>query len=162
MKLVMVSEEEFTIYLKDVDVQALDFSDKAQLERYFKKIFLNLKNHYQMPLRGFYDIRFFVDPQNGGVIEATKEIEEFFQVFDEKVDMKITCTLDCTFFYQITDYFMLDAINRDDFDIYYYEGLFYLKPKHELDLKTRFYLSEFATICYGDKQDDVVLHGKKL
>ena len=56
-----ISEGNFLVTIKDDNIQQVNFDDMTCVEKYFKKILLQLKELYNIDIKGFYYIYAYID-----------------------------------------------------------------------------------------------------
>ena len=100
---------------------------KQKLLNYFKKLFLKIKDNYQICMNGFYNVDIYLDSIYGIILELKEEKLEFIEYYEDEIDMRISIHED-EFLYQIDD---ILKINRDNYDIYNYQNKWYIKLKNE-------------------------------
>jgi deoxycytidine triphosphate deaminase len=111
MKIEYLDDTNFIIYLNKYYIKDLNLDDKKNIEEYFKKMFVNLKNNYGLDIYGYYDIRVYVNHLYGLIIDVFKLSSEYYKLYSNKVDMKIIIDPNNTFLYEIDDYFIIDKVN---------------------------------------------------
>lgn len=157
MKLVLLDELNFLVYLNTFYTKNIDFSKKDNLEPYFKNLFLNLKENYNMPLAGYYNITIYQDKNYGVILEINKEDLEYFDYFGGQIDMRIAIPENSFFLYQI-DIFNLPKEIKGV--IYFYKGNFYLHLKEKIAEPVFLKMLEWAKIVYGAPAEEIVKKGK--
>lgn len=158
MKIVNLDENCMTIFLNKFYLKELNFDVKQDLENYFKQLFLKLKRYYNIIISGYYNIDVYIDNNYGLVMNLTKEDIEYYDYFDNQIDMRISIK-NCRFLYAIDDPLCLKWLNNSD--IYVYKDKFYLDFNDEISDAGMMCLLEFSEIIY-DEQADVIRHSQKL
>ena len=132
------------IYIKKELIDNIDFNDKADLEKYLKKLFKTLNNKYDIVIEGFYDITVYIDKYYGVIFHLNKDDVEYYDYFKNQVDMRII-TVDTEFLYLVDDipFNLLDKVKicvKDD--------KIYLKIKQDLTKLEAMELLEISSVVY--------------
>jgi len=160
MKIEVIDELNFTIYLNKFYINDIDLKNKDDLENYFKNLFLKLKDSYQMPLSGYYNITIYLDKFYGVIIDIQKEDLEYFDYFGGQIDMRIAI-VDNSFLYQVKDINILK--NQTIYGaIYQYKNHFYFKLEKEIPNNLYLKLLEWSNIIYKENTEIIMKKGKKL
>ena len=80
----VIDNNKFIVFLN----KKFDLDDKLKLEKYFKDLFYNLKNKYNMEVNGYYNINVYADKYYGTIIEMENEDLEYYTYFNQ-IDMEI-------------------------------------------------------------------------
>lgn len=158
MKIVNLDENCMIIFLNKLYLRELNFDVREDLEEYFKELFLKLKKYYAINISGYYNINVYIDKDYGLVINLNKEDIEYYDYFDNQIDMRISLK-DSKFLYRIDDPLALPIFNK--IEIYFYHGKCYLDFIGDIDNTTMMYLLEFSDIVF-DEQTDLIRHSQKL
>lgn len=135
------------IYLKKQLIDTIDFTKKNELEKYFKELFLKLKEYYNIKINGYYNINVYIDEFYGVVLELQKEELDYYEYFDNQVDMHIL-TEEVQFLYLIEDYFIINELNISK--LYYYKDKYYILPNINTDYN---YLLENSEVIYKNTKE---------
>lgn len=135
------------IYLKKQLIDTIDFTKKNELEKYFKELFLKLKEYYNIKINGYYNINVYIDEFYGVVLELQKEELDYYEYFDNQVDMHIL-TEEVQFLYLIEDYFIINELNISK--LYYYKDKYYILPNINTDYN---YLLENSEVVYKNTKE---------
>jgi len=152
MKLESIGNK-LVIYLYNIN--NLDFKNKKDLEEYFKVLFKKLKEIYNIKISGYYNINVYIDNIYGIIIELEKEQLDYYDYFNNQVDMHIL-TEDTKFLYLIEDYFPF--INLKNIEIYKYKNKIYILPLENTNL---IYILENSKLVYKETLD-ILKYGKKV
>ncbi|MGI6329692.1 MAG: hypothetical protein ACOXZR_02385 [Bacilli bacterium] len=155
MKISFFDNEKFVLYLNKYYIKDLKLDDEKEMEIYFKKLFLRLKNNYKLKLGGYYNIKIYSNKRYGLVIEVEKLISEYFKVYGNNVEMRIAIILDNLFLYEIEDYFFIKEIKKYLKNVYYKDLKYYLEIDEEIDEKTYSFLLENSKVVYGETLDNL-------
>lgn len=93
-------DNKYIIYLNK-DYKKINIKDKINIENDFRELFLNLRKNYNIKLVGYYNIYIYENKHYGLVIEIENEDLEYYDYFDDELDMKITILENQTFIYEI-------------------------------------------------------------
>lgn len=147
----------YTIYINLYYENKIDFKNKDELENYFRKLFVKLKKYYDIELTGYYNIHVYYNEFFGAILTIEKEELEYYDYFDDKLDMRISVENNQEFLYQ------LDDVRNDlktKFPIYQYMDHLYLKVGTKLSSTEMGELLEYSTIIYDDETENVLTFGK--
>lgn len=143
------------IYLKNKLVDNIDFTNKEELEKYFKELFIKLKEYYNIKISGYYNINVYIDRYYGVVLELEKEEIDYYSYFNNQVDMHII-TEDIDFLYLIDDYFITDYLKN--YTLFLYKNKYYILPDKNINFD---YLLENSKIIYNNTKE-IIKFGKIL
>lgn len=158
----IIDDLNMIIYLNNVQIKTIDFNKKEDLQDYFRNLFVNLKEFYNININGFYNINVYKDKFYGIVLEIEKEDIDYIDYLNGQVDMNIVIDNSNIFLYEIDDYFNIDKKNIDKFKIYQYQNKIYLQIIDNLSSIDLGKIMEFAKIIYGDACKHILKHGKKI
>lgn len=159
MHISILDNDEYNIYLNKEKIENINFEIYDEVEQYFRKLFIILKNNYNISISGYYDIKIYIDKINGAVIEIRGKDIDYMDFFDNQVEMNIEIKKD-NFIYSISDYFFLN--NKENIILYSFHDNIYIYLKDKIDYKDYLKLMEFGTIVYGYSAKKVLNNGKKL
>ncbi len=152
-----IDSDEMTIYLTRIYLQEkLDFD----LEEYFKKLFLKLKNFYDINVSGYYLIDVFENKNYGYIIKINKEHFDYLEYLDNQVDMRINVHEDTDILFEMKDIEI--AQFQKILDFYFYHNKLYGKLKKEINTITLSQLLEMCDSVYCDENNMIENYGKKL
>ena len=100
----------FDIYIKKYLIADIDFSVKADIEKYLKRLFKILNNKYNICIEGFYNITVYIDKYYGIVLHLEKEELDYYEYYKNQVDMRLV-TVHTDFMYEVND-IPTDIINK--------------------------------------------------
>jgi hypothetical protein len=69
MKIELLDEYNYTLYLNNLYVKDLNLDNKDDIEKYLKKLFLIVKNRYDVDISGMFEIDIYVNSKYGIVID---------------------------------------------------------------------------------------------
>lgn len=143
------------IYLKNKLVSGIDFTNKKELEKYFKELFIKLKEYYNIKINGYYNINVYIDKYYGAILELEKEELDYYNYFNNQVDMHII-TENIDFLYLIDDYFITDYLG--DYTLFLYKDKYYVLANKNTNIN---YLLENSKIIYNNTKE-IIKFGKIL
>lgn len=161
MKVVFNDEFNYYIYLSKYNILNLDIDNKRDIEEYFKRIFLSLKNNYHLDIYGLFNIRVYCDKNYGIIIDVLKLNSDYFKITN-KVEMKIVVDKDNSFLYEIDDYFFIKQYHNNISNIYCKNKKYYIELKDDIEELFYLYLLEHANIIFNDEALDIKYSGVKL
>lgn len=160
MKINIIDDDNIIVFLNTINLKELDFSNKEELEIKFKDLFLKLKYIYNINIKGYYNINIYIDKIYGAILEICHEDIEYFDYFENKVDMRINILSDVKFIYKIKDIF---KVNKELFTnslIYVFKNKTYLLLTKSISFYNLGFLLEVSDIVYGSIVDDILKLGK--
>jgi hypothetical protein len=163
VKLEVYDKDHYSIFLNKYYLEDINFKEKNQIEVYFKKILMGLEKYYNLKIQGYYNVIVYVNNLYGLVVELIKLEDDYFKIYDKKVDMRVTFNLNSKLLYKVDDYFLGKSIKGVRKNIYFYNNNFYINIlSKNIAEKTMMELLEKAEIVYGKKVYEILEMGKKL
>lgn len=156
LKLELLGEDEFVIYLKKNTIFDINYANENELKKMLKKLFIKLNDVYNIKVNGYYIIHVYIDRNYGTVLQIKREEIEYYDFFDNQVDMKIVLKRN-PFLYKVEDFF---DINLRKYKVYKYLNDFYLLPKKQLVYSELINLLEKSIIIYDS--DKIIKNGIKI
>lgn len=154
LKIDIIDDNEFVIYLfRNID--KIDFKNEKEIEEMLKKIFIKLKKYYDIKIEGYYDVFVYIDTFYGMVLDLRKQEFEYYDFFDNQVDMKIVINRN-KFLYLVDDY----DIDLNKYKVYKLMNNIYLLPKRKLSDIELAKLVENSIIIYDS--EDIINKGIKI
>lgn len=118
----IIENDKIIIYMEKYNKKYLN--DIDYLEDYFRKIFLKLKEKYNIILHGFCNVDVYIcDSDMVLEIEEEKDLVDYYE---DIVDMKISIH-ESTFLYEVSNLFNINKYIKNE--IYLYKNKFYIKKK---------------------------------
>jgi hypothetical protein len=162
MKIEHVNDYNFYIYLNKDYLLDLKLEDKDCVEKYFKKMFLNLKNNHHLDIYGYYNIKVYANKHYGIIIDVFKLSNDYFKLPNNKVDMKIMIDNDNLFLYELDDYFFTYKYKKNIKNIYFKDQKYYVELNDDIDPLFYLYLMEHSNIIFDDEVYDILTTSLKL
>lgn len=154
LKIDIIDDNEFVIYLYR-NIDKIDFKNEKEIEEMLKKIFIKLKKYYDIKIEGYYDVFVYIDTFYGMVLDLRKQEFEYYDFFDNQVDMKIVINRN-KFLYLVDDY----DIDLNKYKVYKLMNNIYLLPKRKLSDIELAKLVENSIIIYDS--EDIINKGIKI
>lgn len=161
MHIEVVDNFNMIIYLNSAHSKLIS-NNKEDVQECFKNLFSKLKDYYNININGFYNIKAFKDKYYGMILELSKEDIDYIEYFDGQVDMNITFENNCTFLYEIDDYFDLDKKIIKNTKLYKYKGKFYIQIVKNISSADIGKIMEFGKIIYDDMTKQIIKKGNIL
>lgn len=157
VKVSIEDENSFIVFLNNKN---FDIQDKEELEEQFRIIFNQLKLRYKLDIGGYYNIIVYKDEIYGMILSIEKEDIEYFDYFDNQIEMRIAISPYNNFIYKLDN----NDLNMptDDCEVYIYLGNIYVKPKKEINKIKFATILEYTTIIYGEEADKIINCAKKV
>lgn len=152
-------DDNFIVFLNKRFSKKINFLDKIKLEDYFKKLFNKLKEVYNIDISGSYKIEVFRDDNYGVILSIKKDFDDYFDYYDDQVDMSIIMSKYDKFVYRLSGF--LDSRIIRDCDVYFYNNDFYICP-FKLSFINIGYLLENCEIIYGKDVCNIINNGAKI
>ena len=158
MHLTVKDEDNFVVFVPVDKMKNINFDKKSELEEYFKNIFCKLQK--KIEIKGCYLIDIYIDDIYGLIIDIKKEEIEFFDYFDNSIDMQISKPQKIRFIYQLND---LLLINQNILKkVYFYKNKYYVELKNNIEKKDLILFLELVDDIVFSKKDDIIRCAKKL
>lgn len=161
MKINFFDGKNMIIYLNTSFLDKIDLEDSAELEEYFKKLFLRLHKYYHIELSGYYNIIIYHDKLYGAIIKLHKEELDYYNYCDTEIDMRILIDRNNRFLYKVDDILDLDRKLLKSGVIYCYQNHFYFNLKEKLSFIELGYLLEQSQVIYQGTEH-IFRCGKKI
>ncbi len=157
MKVSIEDENNFIVFLNNKD---FDFEDKEYLENYFRQLFNIIKSRYKLEVNGFYNIVVYKDKLYGIILSMKKESIEYFDYFDNQVEMRIAISPYDKFIYKVEN----NDLNfpMDNCNVFLYLGNIYLIPNNDIKSVEFGEILEYTTVVYGEEADKIIKFSKKM
>lgn len=150
MKIELLDDYNYTLYLNNLYIKDLNLDNKEDIEIYLKKLFLIIKDRYDIDISGMFEIDIYVNNKYGIVIDIFKEDLEYLDYFSNQIDMQVNIIKDSIFLYEID--------NLIDNTLYKYDSKYYINIEDINDIS----IYEQGKIIFGEYVLDVLKYGKKL
>lgn len=137
MKIVIISSEEFFVFVNSVYAKISDYSDKEEIIDVTKSIISKISTRLRM--RGFYKIKVLVDPAVGLFIEGV-QLENLERV--NSVDLRVIVYFNEDIYFKTSDYFIISDVSK----VRYFDGDYYCLTR---DIPNINKVVEFGEFVYG-------------
>lgn len=148
MRIMTMDLDSVVLFLSDMDFSLEENVDV--LEDKFRDIFLNLKNLYDIDVEGYYRIDIYRNKYYGIVVLIEKEDIDYFDYFDNQIDMRISIHNDYLILYELDDYFALPSSLLDKMRLYFYHDKIYGELADFISKLDGAYLQEYSTSIIYD------------
>lgn len=156
MKVNIIDDNNIIVFLNTFKTKNIDFNNKEDIEKHFRDIFLKLKHIYGLDIKGYYNINIYIDKFYGAILEIENEALEYFDYFDDKIDMRVSIVSNTKFLYKIKDLFLLDKKLLRRVNIYSFKNKYYLLLKKDISNYEMGKLLEVSELVYGDVVEDIL------
>ena len=155
MKVSIEDENNFIVFLNNKN---FNFKNNDDLEEQFKSIFNLIKSRYKLAVNGFYNIVVYKDDIYGMILVMEKEDIEYFDYFDNQVEMRIVISPYNKFVYKVENNDLnFPSINCK---ICLYLGNIYLIPNDNIKNIELSKILEYTTIIYGEEAEKILKFSK--
>lgn len=141
MKLEILDEDSYKIFINDDYIKQIDINNKEDLSNNIKSIIVKIKKVYDIILEGFYEVHVY-PINNIGLILEIKNIDSYLS---KSIDLRIIVHNEEEMYIKFSRYELIKKYNN----IKYLNNYFYLNA-NEINKKDKYHLIEFANIIYGD------------
>jgi len=162
MKVNIIDDDNIIVFLNKFNIKNIDFKNRDNIEQNFRNIFLKLKHVYGLDIKGYYNINIYMDEYYGATLEIEHEDIEYFDYFDNKVDMRVNVISDCNFLYKTKDIFMISKEILKKIDLHSFKDEYYIRLKKELTDYEMGIILENGELVYGDITSDILKIGNKI
>lgn len=151
MKLELFNLENMTIFLCKDYLKKIDFNLDGNYEKEFKRLFIKIKDIYNINMSGYYEVTVYINDIYGMIIDLQKDNDEYVKIFGDTVDMKITFKFDSPIYYELDEYI---NFNIENYNLYFYNDKFYL----ELLDDSKYSYSEYLKLL----ESSYIIYGKEI
>lgn len=162
MKIEKLSEDNFIVFLSKLYLNNNQFELKKDFEEYFKKLFKKLNDSYNIEISGFYDINIYCDKTYGYILNVKNENIDFYDYYNDHVDMKIVINDNQRFLFRINDMSVITKKTLMCCHILKLKRNIYLLPKKTINQYELGNLIENSSVIYGSEAESIIKVGKDL
>lgn len=141
MKLEILDEDSYKIFINDDYIKQIDINNKEDLSNNIKLIIVKIKKVYDIILEGFYEVHVY-PINNIGLILEIKNIDSYLS---KSIDLRIIVHNEEDMYIKLSRYELIQKYTN----IKYLNNYFYLNV-NEINKKDKYHLIEFVNIIYGD------------
>ena len=141
MKVIINSEKNFILFFNKFN-EDLNLDDNY--EDKFKNILLKLKKYYGINIYGFYNVYVYNNKYYGTILKIERENE--LDLMYKQIDMHIVIEKDSKILYKVND--ILFIKNKEKYNIYFYNNMFYLEIIDDLLEKEMLELLENSIVIF--------------
>ncbi len=150
MKIVMKNKL-IVLYLNKAYTKKIDFYSKESLQKYIKKLFVQLQNNYNLEFNGYYNVTLYIDKNYGVIIEIEKEELEYFEYFKNSIEIN-TKIIEDSFLYETNS-----IIKDNNLLTYVLKEHIYFKIKNQIeDINMGKILEKTEKIIYGRERKNII------
>lgn len=146
MKLEILDEDSYKIFINDDYIKQIDINNKEDLSNNIKLIIVKIKKVYDIILEGFYEVHVY-PINNIGLILEIKNIDSYLS---KSIDLRIIVHNEEDMYIKLSRYELIQKYTN----IKYLNNYFYLNV-NEINKKDKYHLIEFVNIIYGDDLSEV-------
>lgn len=150
MKIELVDDYNYTLYLNNLYIKDLNLDNNEDIENYLKKLFLIIKDRYDIDISGMFEIDIYVNNKYGIVIDIFKEDLEYLDYFSNQIDMQVNIIKDSIFLYELDSFI--------EKDLYKYNHKYYIDVE-DIDDPI---IYEQGNLIFGEHVIEVLKYGKKV
>lgn len=162
MKIEKLNDDNFIVFLNKLYLNNNQFELKKDFEIYFKNLFKVLNKFYNIEIVGYYDIKIYCDKIYGYVLDIKKEKIDFYDYYDDHIDMRITINNNQKFVFKINDNSVLDESTLKCSYLIQEKKNIYLIPKKTINQYSLGNIIENSVIIYGYLAEDIIKKGKDI
>jgi len=148
MKVEIIDDDYYKVFLNDLYTKKIDVSNKEELGKYIKELILKLRRIYNVVLQGLYEVRVYCIKFIGIILEI-RNIDKYLS---KTVDLKIIVHNDEEIFLKVFRYELIKNYNH----LKYYNNCFYFDI-NDLEKEDIYKLIESSNIVYGDELEELKL-----
>ena len=139
--------DKYNFIIKDINI-INNIYDQNEIKQLISKIINKLKKKYQ--LYNSFIFIFYIDEYNNNIIKI-KNIENN----NKYIDIKLKFYLNNIILYKI-DYFLIDKLNINNKNIYYYNNNYYLKINRDITKQQLIFLEENTKYYYSKESLNII------
>lgn len=162
MKIEKLNEDNFIVFLNKLYLNNNQFELKKDFEDNFKNLFKVLNNCYNIEISGYYDIKIYCDKIYGYILDIRREEIDFYNYYDDHIDMKITINNNQKFVFKIKDNSVLDNTTLNYCNLLKINKDIYLIPKKTIDQYSLGMLIENSSVIYGNSAEIIINNSKEI
>lgn len=162
MKIEKLNDDNFIVFLNKLYLDSNQFELKKDFEINFKKLFSILNKFYNIEIIGYYDIKIYCDKIYGYVLNIKKEELDFYDYYDDHIDMKITINNNQKFIFRVNNSSVLDESVLKFCHLIKTDKQVYLIPKKTISQQKLGNVIENCTIIYGPIAEAIIKNSKAI
>ena len=148
MRIITMDLDNIILFLADMDFSLEENVD--ELEERFRDIFLHLKSLYDIEGEGYYKIDIYKNMYYGMIVEINKEEFDYFDYFDNQIDMRISIHDNHMILYEFDDYLSIPESILDKLNLYIYQDKIYGELTDFISKIEGAYLQEYSSSIVYD------------
>ena len=101
MKIERIDENNIIVFLNKMKIKERLLLSSSYLEQYFRNVFQMLQKKYQVNINGYYTVTLYQDSIYGVIVDIKKDFVDYFDYYENQVDMKIEVSKSTNFLYKL-------------------------------------------------------------
>ena len=162
MRLEKLNDDNLIVFLNKIYINKYKLSIKDNLEDYFRNLFKILSDYYNIEIRGYYNIKIYEDNIYGFIIDIKREEIDFYNYYDDHIDMKINIIKNNKFIFQIDDCSLIEHNILKYIRLLKEHKNLYFVPKKTINQYGLGYIEENCKIIYGKKAHEILDRGEYI
>jgi len=162
MKIEKLNEDNFIVFLNKLYLKNNKFELKQDFERYFKNLFKILNQFYSIEVLGYYNIKIYCDKVYGYILDIKKEELDFYDYYDDHIDMRIEINDNEKFIFKVSDMSVLGREVLKYCHILKFKHNLYLVPKKTINQYVLGKIIENCTFIYGKSSKQILINAKEI
>jgi len=150
MKIEKLSDDNFIVFLNKLYLRNNKLELKKDFEIYFKNLFKTLSDSYSINISGYYNIKIYCDKVYGYILDIKQEEIDFYDYYDDHIDMKISINDNQKFLFRLNNMSVLNKCMLDYCYLFKDNNDIYAVPKKTINQQLLGNLIENSFIVYGD------------
>ncbi len=144
MRIDIIDENNFVLFI--IDKKIIPDLEEEEISEYLKKVFLKIKDKYNIDIYGYYNVTIFLDNNYGMIIKLNHE-DEYISYYDKQIEMKIVIA-DTEIFYKIENINMLSNEILKLGELYLYKDELHFRLVKDISFMELGHLIENSRILY--------------
>lgn len=162
MKIEKLNENNFVVFLNKLYLKNNKLEIKQDFENYFKNLFKLLNDFYYIETSGYYDIKIYCDKIYGYILNIKKEDTEFYDYYDDHINMKIEFINEKKFVFKVNDLSVLDKSVLNYCHLLKMKDNLYLVPKKTINQYLLGNIIENCRIIYEDISEEIIIKAQEI
>ena len=155
MKLEKLNDDNLIVFLSKIYIDKHKISFNNDLEDNFKLIFKTLGSYYDIDMFGYYNITVYQDSIYGVVLCIKRENIDFYNYYDDHIDMKISIIKN-KFVFKLNDNSIINEKVLKFTYLIIYNGGIYIIPKKTINDYDMGYILENSKLIFGAEATTVL------
>lgn len=156
MKLEKLNDDNLIVFLNKFYIDKYKFSLDKNLEECFKELFKVLSAYHGVEISGYYNISVYQDNIYGCILCIEREDIDFYNYYDDHIDMKISIVKNNRFIFKVNDNSVIDKRLLKYIYLIIDNNDIYLMPKRTISQYDLGRIIENSKIIFGAKANDIL------